>query len=234
MSRPGDTAGARTHRFEYVVLAGSHNKVTAWQLVEGTTYVKSYTYYDGFGRAIQTHAADPNATAGQSLITMSRYDSLGQLAAQTQPFGVDEPAGTGLRTVALGDIPFETRQGYDESGRVYVTTDYADGVAQITNRTRFYGWSHTADAPVHSDVDYHTDVLGRVTQVVERPTGGTITTNYAYTALGDLNTITDTAGNVTDYDYDWLRRRTRSDDPDQVVWTTSYTPDGDVDTVTDA
>ena len=234
VSRPGDSAGARTQKFEYVVLAGSHNKVTTWQLMDGTNYVKGYAYYDGLGRAIQTQAADPNGTAGQSLITMTRYDSLGQRAAQTQPFGIGEPAGTGLRTVALGDIPFETRYGYDESGRVYIATDYAAGVSKITNRTHHHGWHYTVDAPVRSDVDYHTDVLGRVTKVVERPVSGTITTQYGYTPLGDLDTITDTAGNVTNYDYDWLRRRTRSSDPDQGVWHTTYTADGDVDTVTDA
>ena len=235
VSRPGDSDGARTQKFEYVVLAGSHNKVTTSQLIEGTTYVKTYTYYDGLGRIIQTHSPDPNGTAGQSLITMTRYDTIGQHAAQTQQFASDEPAGTGLRTVDdLAQIPFESRYGYDESGRVYVATDYAAGVSKITNRTHHHGWHHTVDAPVHSDVDYHTDVFGRVTKIVERPAIGTITTNYAYTPLGDLDKITDTAGNITDFDYDWLRRRTQTDDPDQGVWNTTYTPDGDIDTVTDA
>lgn len=235
VSRPGEPTGLQSVTYDYRVTVGVPNRITTNRLVSGTTYVPSYEYFDGLGRSIQTQEPDPNGVAGQRRVAMTRYDSLGQVAAVTQAFGNDDAgAGVDLATVALSEIPFETRYGYDSAGRVYVATDYSDGVSRISHRTEHRGWHYVVDAPVRSDVDYHFDVADRITKVVERPTTGTITTQYEYTPLGDLSKITDQAGNVTSYSYDRLGRRTSTSDPDQGTWVTTYTPDGDVKTVRDA
>ncbi|HWL37079.1 MAG TPA: RHS repeat-associated core domain-containing protein [Frankiaceae bacterium] len=233
VNRPEEPPEKQSLEFSYRVALGLPNKVTTRTLVSDTAYVEQHDYVDGLGRTIQTHYPKANDSDSSRRVAITRYDPLGHVIARTDAFTPDTPV-TDMVDVALADIPRETRYGYDALGRVYVETQYADGGAKIAHRTHHHGWHHTVDSPVRSDVDYHTDVFGRVTTVVETPAVGTITTTYDYTPTGQLDTITDDAGNVTGYDYDWLGRRTRSVDPDQGTWDTTYTADGDVKTVTDA
>jgi RHS repeat-associated protein len=110
------------------------------------------------------------------------------------------------------------------------------GAFKYATNTTYHGLFYTVDPEVHSDIDYYTDVFGRTTKVVERATAGagTIDTSYTYTPLGDLATITDDAGNVTSYGYDWLRHRTSANDPDQGASTTWYDEDGNMSETLDA
>lgn len=235
VTRPGDPAGKPGAEFAYRVQVGLPNLVTSRALATDTSYIESFDYIDGLGRSVQQQYRKVNDTDDPGRrIAMTRYDPLGHVIARTDVFATAGVPGSDMVDVSLGDIPQETRTGYDSAGRVYVETQYAYNVSKITNLTHHKGWSHTVNAPVRSNIDYHTDVFGRITKVIERPASGTITTDYAYTPAGQLDTITDAAGNLTDYDYDWLGRRTKSADPDQGTWDTTYTRDGDIKTVTDA
>ncbi len=54
-------------------------------------------------------------------------------------------------------------------------------------------------------VTYQFDSLGRRTQMVTQDSAGTGTVNYSYTSLGELDHLTDGAGNlIVDYDYNPL------------------------------
>jgi RHS repeat-associated protein len=234
VTEPGNPAGKPGLEFQYRVQVGLPNLVTTRTLTTGTSYVEGFEYFDGLGRSVQRQYPKANDTDTGRRIAVTRYDPLGHVIAASEVFTDLGIPGTDMADVALDDIPRETRTGYDSAGRLYVTTQYERGVAKITNRTHHTGWGYTVDAPVHSDVDYETDVFGRVTKVVERPASGTISTKYAYMPTGQLDTITAAATTVTNFDYDWLGRRTKSVDPDQGTWNTTYTADGDVATVTDA
>jgi RHS repeat-associated protein len=234
VSRPGEPTGAQSLSFAYDVEAGHTNKVTTVRLISDGSSVTSHEFFDGLGRSVQRHLPPISGGTGRRLVT-TRYDELGQKAAESQPFYGTGTSGAGLATVALTGIPLETRFGFDSAGRVYAASQYAFGVRQYSTQTDYHGWHHVVDAPVRANTEYHTDVAGRVTKVVDRPTTATsITTNYAYTAFGDIATITDNANNVTTYSYDRLRRRTSSTDPDQGTWLMTYTLEGDVKTVRDA
>jgi RHS repeat-associated protein len=236
VSRPGDATGMNTSNFTYHVAVGTPNYVKTERLVTDSAYVTTYAYVDGLGRPIQTQEPRRNAGETGRLVTMTRYDPLGQVAAQVDTFAdSDDPVGGNLATIALSLVPRESRFGYDSLGRTTSSARYASGTVQTTETTDYYGTYHVVRPPVHSPVTYSTDVNGRLTRVVEVPsTGTTVTTQYDYTPLGLLDTITDADGNITDYAYDWLGRRTQSVDPDQGTWTTTYTPDGDVKTAKDA
>jgi RHS repeat-associated protein len=234
VTRPDDAPGTPSVTFAYDIAAGAPNRITTRRLLSGTSYVTTYDYVDGLGREIETQQRDANDSGSDRRLTLTRYDSLGQQAAVSQTFGGDGAPGSNLATVALTDIPNETRYGYDSAGRVTLATQYAAGVAKFSTRTTYRGTSYTVDAPVHSDVTYSVDTAGRTTQVVEQGDQGSITTNYGYTPLGDLATVTDDAGHLTSYGYDWLHRRTSTSDPDTGGWSSTYDDEGDVLTTTDA
>lgn len=230
-------------KFEYELVSGGRNLITTSRLVNDTSYLKSYDYFDGYGRPIQTQLPPANDGGTGRRLIMTRYDALGQKAAETEPFGATGIAGAGLADVALTDIRRETRFGYDALGRLYRTAHYAAGVLQHATDVTHYGWRHTvhgrdraaSDLPKLNDVDYHTDVFGRTAKVSNYNDAGTaLHTEYTHTATGELSSIEDAGTNVTTYGYDWLGRRTFSSDPDQGSWAMTYDPDGNLKSVRDA
>ena len=221
-------------KYAYALDSAAPNKITASTLQSGTTYVNTYTYLDGLARPIETQSPPPNNGDTGRIISMIRYDAQGRKAAQSQPMPATGTPGSGQVNPTPTSIPNETRYTYDSGGRQNAATQYALGASQWSTHTAWYGPYRTVDYPVHSDVKYYTDVFGRTTRVDEFPTTGTITTNYGYTRLGDLATITDDAGHQTTYGHDWLRRRTTASDPDTGSSSTTYDADGNVTKTTDA
>lgn len=240
VARPGDVAGLPSSKYEYVIEAGTTNRVVSQRLLSGTTatnavYVATYDYLDGLGRVVQTQMpASDGVTTGTRRLLVTRYDAAGGKAAVSQPFAATGAPGSDLAVVAPADVPFETRHHYDYAARIARSSLYASGFEKSTTTTTHRGWSYSVDHPVRSNVDHDVDVYGRTAAIKEYRTAGTITTTYGYTRLGSLERITDDAGNRTTYGYDWLGRRTSSDDPDQGTWSTAYTAEGDVKKVTDA
>jgi RHS repeat-associated protein len=224
---------------------GVHYNVPSWvrrselQSNDGAArYVDEYTIVDGFGRTVQTQTRSPyvapgdTAPAGRVLVS-TRYDVQGNVDARTQP--LYDPAGAGTSFV-LTDPSWtdEERYDYDPLGRQTEAQQWRQGTLQWRTSTTHYGTHVKIDHPVRGDVRRYTDVFGRLTKVSESLASGTADTTYTYTAKGELDTITDDLGNVWNYDYDMLGRRTQSKDPDQGTWQTAYHPGGNVKTVTDA
>jgi RHS repeat-associated protein len=247
VARPGDAAGYPSVKFEYDLSSSVPSKITTSRLLTGTSYVSSFDYLDGLGRTIQTQDPGPNGESTSRRVRMTRYDAQGRKAAESQPMAVANAAGSGVHSPALTAIPAETRYGYDSVGRPSVATQYANGVAQWSTTTAWYGPFSRTTPPVseHHPVDTYTDVFGRTSRLIEYPTNApspppqtpgipTIVTTYDYTALGDLALIIDAANNHTTYAYDWLHRRVSSVDPDQGSSSSTYDANGNVVTVTDA
>jgi RHS repeat-associated protein len=247
VTRPGDAAGTPSLTFAYDISAAWSSKITSRRLLTGTTYVASHTFLDGLGRTIETQT--PSARANVHFLQLStvRYDAQGRKAAEsTRPVNASGVLGYGPQAPDPATIPFETRFGYDSGGRQTSVAQYAAGVLQSTTTTAFYGPFNRVTPPLpHYAIDYYTDVDGRTSKVQEYPTTApstppqtpaipTIVTQYGYTPLGDLATVTDNAAHVTSYEYDWLRRRTKSTDPDQGEWNNTYDADGNLLTSTDA
>ena len=237
VQRPGDSASNPSLKFEYSVPQTSPSRVKTSRLLSGSQYVVSYDYYDGLARLVEHQ--DPPANDGGTgrRVTVTSYDTHGRMSGVSQPMYNSAAAGSGLLNPAETAMPFETRYGYDALGRRDKVAQYASGVWKWTTYTDYRGIYERVTSPVsdRGEVEYHRDVFGRTTKIVEHPTaGGTANTSYAYTPRGDIATITDDAGRVTTYTYDWLRRRATSDDPDLGVWETGYDADGNPITVKDA
>ncbi|HEV2890266.1 MAG TPA: RHS repeat-associated core domain-containing protein [Frankiaceae bacterium] len=233
VTRPEDAAGVPGFTFEYNIGYGTTSRVKARKLVSGTTYTSSYDYLDGFGRVVEQQEPALDGGTGRR-VRVTRFDSHGNVAAESSFFGAAGGPGTGLVNPLLTDIPQETRFGYDSAGRRNAATQYASGVSKWATRTTYYGFYQTVDAPVHGDVEHYKDVFGRTTRIVEHTTAGTTAvTKYEYNGNGDLTQVTDDAGNTWSYTYDFKHRRLSSTSPDSGTWTTTYTPSGQVESVTD-
>ena len=229
--RPGDTAGIPSLKHSYSVGTALPSRVMTSQLLDGSRYVNTFTYVDGLGRVIETQAPSPSGSG--RVVTATRYDDQGQVAAQTQPVFNSQTAGANVLNPVASSVPYEQRFTYDALGRQTAATQFRLGAEQWRTTTSYTGLTHTVNFPVRTDVTYHTDAFGRTSRVVERPVSGQADTVYTYTPAGQLDTITDDAGNVGDFGYDWLGRRTSSVDPDQGSWSYTYDPDGNQVTSTD-
>ena len=82
------------------------------------------------------------------------------------------------------------------------------------------------------------DVRGRATGLRQyhgsSPSGTNDATQYTYTPAGQLETVTDPAGNEWSYEYDLRGRKISQDDPDRGVTDMTYDVAGQLSTTTDS
>jgi RHS repeat-associated protein len=233
VQRPDDTAANPSTKYVYVVAQGSPSRVNTRQLLNGTNYLDSFVYYDGFGDAIETHTESPGPNGGR-VVTATKYDQQGNPHWVSQPFWNASVIGTGVVNPTDTNVPVATKYRYDSVGRRTVTVQLAFDALQWTSSVTHFEWSDLATFPVHSDVTTDLDVFGRPKNVVERPSGTTATTSYAYTLRGDLAAVTDAVGNHWNYAYDLAGRRTDvTADPDRGTSHAVYDADGNVLSATD-
>ncbi|MBW8869214.1 MAG: RHS repeat protein, partial [Acidobacteriales bacterium] len=140
--------------------------------------------------------------AGSDVINVDTYyDAMGHVYSTSNPY-----AGT------RGSSVDATLNDYDELERPIKKTN-PDSTFQV--------FSYSANVVTTKDESNNawtrtSDALGRLTQVVE-PNGAT--TNYTYTARGDLATVTQAglSGDIArtrSFDYDWLSRLKQSFNPE--------------------
>ncbi|MEJ5311825.1 MAG: RHS repeat-associated core domain-containing protein [Anaerolineae bacterium] len=185
-------------------------------------YRRTWTFYDGLGRAVQTQTQAENGW----LVTQSTaYDALGRPITVTLPYTVAAAGGTYL-TPTWGTLP-KTVTRYDALGRV-IQVIAADG----TTTTRAYrGWQELALDAEGRQTQYEQDGLGRLvaareyTGVYGTPTWNApnpLETRYWYDARGNLIAVRDSLGNVTRMEYDALGRKVALDDPSMGHWEYRY------------
>ena len=204
-------------------------------------YVDEFTFYDGLGRTRQTQIVAP--TGDGRIVTATRYDSRGLVAAEAEPMHMAGTAGANLTNPDLSAIPAETRTTYDGLERPKKVATYSDGAAVpgMDIETDYFGTYSTVTPPRGMQITTHIDAFGRTSQVTEHygqpdpPYAITpYDTTYTYDVLDNLTSITDELGFVTTYGYDMQSRRVSSDDPDAGEWTYSYDPAGNRIETTDA
>lgn len=221
--------------------------VTAQQLQSidsGTPHwLPTYTYLDGFGRTREVQAPSPSGAGGRR-VTDTAYDERGLVKGTSAPYWNSAAPGDDPALFVnpqRADVPSWTEKTYDALQRETAATLYAFGTVQKTTATANYGDGKVVTPPGGGRTAYWNDGLDRLTEVQENvPAGSDVpppavpTTTYAYTARGEPATVTDAAGDVTSYGYDWLGRRTSTKDPDAGPATTVYDAVGNVQSTTDA
>jgi RHS repeat-associated protein len=197
----------------------------------GDGKIASRTYFDGFGRQIQTRTFEDGNVSGSNYIsTEQTFDALGRAHTTSLPH---RPNATAHFTTTT----------YDPIGRVLtVATD--DGA---TTSTSYSGQITTVkDPPCQSAASgiscnqraSTTDAAGRLKAVTENISSAAVTTSYAYSASDNLiavcqggsfdNNNNCAGGQGRQYTYDEMSRLVSATNPEtstgaQTSGTTSYT-----------
>ncbi|HEX5142495.1 MAG TPA: RHS repeat-associated core domain-containing protein, partial [Mycobacterium sp.] len=207
-------------------------------LQTGSTFVTTYAYVDGLGQARETQA--PGATGTGRIITFTRYDSSGYVEGNAPAFFNSAAPGSDMLDTDASNLVAYTDIVPDWAGRTIETQLLKNSIPQPDGdiTTDYQGPDlTTVTDPDGNKTDTSYDVFGQTTTISQRipdiDPGHPITTSYDYTDTHKLASITDNAGHVTSYTYDWAGRQTQAVDPDTGTTTTTYDADGDVKTTTD-
>ncbi|MEV4179640.1 RHS repeat-associated core domain-containing protein [Nonomuraea sp. NPDC049709] len=188
-------------------------RTTMRRLLRGTTYLTTYSYDDGFGRAREEQTESP---AGGRIVTVNTYDGRGLTAASSQPAHNGDAPGSGLLNPDPTTLPSWTKTVYDSMERPTAVIDYQQATEFRRTTTAYPGLDRIeVTPPVGGKTVTVSDVYERAIKTEEWKDASTHhDTSYTYNAAGNLTKVTDANGNVRTFTYDWLARRTAATDPD--------------------
>ncbi|WP_084125978.1 RHS repeat-associated core domain-containing protein [Demequina sp. NBRC 110054] len=220
---------------------------------DGCFVNRSYTFYDGFGREIQTHTVAADGSEGRT-VSATQYDQYGQVILTSGAFYDSKSAqfSSGLVDLVADDYETDvdtyTEIVYDALGRTISSTsmvkeaDELTAVAQQEVTTTYLGSKQATQTLAYDDDGANPEVVAtteatydarnRLVTQTQLPadddtTSTAITTNYAYEtfASGSRTTVTDSGNKKTEYTWDLAGRQTSLKDPNAGL--TSYTYDAD-------
>ncbi|GAA2125523.1 polymorphic toxin-type HINT domain-containing protein [Streptomyces synnematoformans] len=229
------------YEFTYRVTEGKPVAVGRKTLGNRGAQRTSYTVFDGFLRERQTQAPGPD---GGRLLSDVFYDERGLVAQTFAPYYTDKLPSPEL-FLPEDAITVETqyRHSYDGVGRTIQTEQVAgsgDGHTVVATTTTRYRGDRTTVIPPDGGTTTTSlvDARGRTTAVRQHHARSAESTydetGYRYTPRGELEKVTDPAGNSWTYRYDQLGRQTEANDPDKGTTTTVYDDRGQVTSTTDA
>lgn len=161
---------------------------------------ESYAYENGHGLMVQTRRKMAN---GNYAVTRTDYDKKQRINSVSFPAEESGSGYTGGAAVGLPGAAFT----YDALDRVLTTTTPAG-----KNTFEYHGWNKTAfDANNHKKI-YHYDAFNQLVAVDEFWQNTPYTTAYQYDGAGNLIKLTDAKGNVRNFVYDSMGRRTAAED----------------------
>ncbi len=238
---PGRTSadGSPNVRFGYGLrTSGGPNWVSTETLMANGNTTTRYELFDGLLRPRQTQQDSPTSAGGRTL-TNTTYDSRGLVVRTDESYYNDAAPDTAFYKPDAGAVPSSTVTVYDGAGRPTDSLQIANNDEKWRTTTRYSGDSVTVIPPSGGIVTKSvTNAQGRTTSRLQyhdrSATGDPDATTYQYTRRGELRTVTDPAGNVWRYDYDFLGRKIETDDPDSGMATATYDDAGQVLTTTDA
>ena len=164
---------------------------------------QTWTVQDELGRLIR---AGVLGFDGKWIVHRREYNAFGYPELASRP-DIDAPS------------TYEASWTYDRLGRV-LTAKTPDGGETIYKHERFS--SHATD-PMSHQTFVNTDRDGRVVKsghLVDGNEYGEV--SFVYGAFGQIVSVTDAEGNVTNMRYDALGRRVKFDDPDAGVSVSQY------------
>jgi RHS repeat-associated protein len=221
--------------FEYQYNSDKPSVVVSKQLQDNYEYLAAYTLYDGMLRERQTQSPAPN---GGRQMSDTFYDSRGLPYKKNGIYwNASAPGGT-LAGVYDNEVPGQTLTKYDGMGRPTTATFRKLAVDQWSTTT-VYGGDRVVTTPPKggTTTTLINDAQGRTLEKRQHTAGADSSydaTKYAYTAAGQLSTVTDPVGNVWRYTYDLRGRVVATDDPDAGRSTMVYNAAGQVLSSTDS
>ena len=165
------------------------------------------TYRDGHGQVWRVDTSGPSGDA--TIHRLTDYDARGNVARVSAPH-------------YSGEEPWWTETRYDARDRL-IAMIHADGSRSDT--TYSLGFTMTIDELGNRRTESR-DIDGNVVERREGPEDNEIVTTYTYDLSGNLASAIDSEGNVASYQYDSLRRRVESRDPNLGEWRYEYNANG--------
>ncbi|MGW1212968.1 RHS repeat-associated core domain-containing protein [Streptomyces sp. NPDC002499] len=209
--------------------------VTTRQLQSGNTYLTNWKYLDSLGRDRQSQEVSPASTDDdrKTVVIDTRYDDIGDIAAESLPAVAAGAPGDALLTVPADQVD-ETRRTYDSMSRVIRSARYGDGRELWATSVVYYGDHVRSTPPAGGTVTtVWTDARSRQIRQQEGADPKQ-TTTYTYTPADQVATVTDPAGHTSSSTYDLLGRRVSGDDADAGRSRTAYDANGNAIAVWDA
>jgi YD repeat-containing protein len=211
-----------------------HDDANRWirsrKLVTATSNpIVSYARFDRLNRVIQRQLCeDGTNTCTTSIMTDFTYDPIGRPQTASNPHRGAVAATDGITTYA-----------YDVLGRPTMIIP-PDGTMTSNNvSTSYVGSATTVTDQVGSSRKSQTDALGRITTVWEDPNGLNFETDYVYTALDNLKSVTQkgattdtTQWRVRNFTYNSLSQLTNATNPEAGSISYTYDANGNVLTKT--
>ncbi len=160
-------------------------------------------YYDGLDRVYRMETNGPSA--GVTILKDTYYNARGETSYESTPYYSNEsPSWTSFEHDALDRV---VRVIHPDQG----TTTHA-----------FTHLSVTTTNPMGQQRVEVMDAFDRTVERRESSENGWVVTRYAFDARGNVERITDHAGNIWSFGYDSLNRKVWSSDPDHGYWTYEY------------
>lgn len=183
----------------------------------------SYLEVDGLGRKARFAVTNGESTPYDETDTC--YDADGRVGFSSYPYQDTGPFSA-TQCTKPGDS-----FSYDGIGRE-ISLTHVDGSSISTS---YSGNSVTVTDEAGKTRESFTDGLGRLTELVEDPSGLDYTTNYTYDALSNLTGVTQAGSRQRTFVYDSLSRLTSSTNPESNTEVmspyssvpTTYSYDGD-------
>ncbi|MFA6305523.1 MAG: RHS repeat-associated core domain-containing protein [Candidatus Gracilibacteria bacterium] len=177
----------------------------------------TYTYFDGLDRVIQTRSEiEDNVFSVKDY----EYNKLGLLGKESLPYFSNGAGKTNSSTNNNLYISYT----YDPLSRVKSVQNSVGTLTYVYDK-----WKTTIKDAENNSKDFFRDAYGNLIKVIEYNEGASYKTEYQYNGLGGLVKLTDSLGNVQNFTYDGLGRRTVAQDlhspTDITFMSTNYTYD---------
>lgn len=220
----------------YVVRTNGPNTVTNRTLQPDGQYVTDVDLFDGQMKLRQSQ--DP-APGGGRVITDVIHDSRGLEIKNNGPYYNDAPPSTDVVTPDEAMLPAQTVFEYDGQDRLTAEIFKVEGVEKWRTTHSYDGNRYDIDPPDGATpTSKIMDGEGRLVELRQykgsSPSGEYDKTTYTYTPHGQIETVTDPAGNVWKHEYDLLGREVKTTDPDRGVTELTYDDGNQVATKKDA
>ncbi|TQV67712.1 hypothetical protein FKG94_25435 [Exilibacterium tricleocarpae] len=185
----------------------------------GVESAETVEYFDKLGRRLRQETISFDQDGSYRVYVDSRYDTLGRVAQQSNPY-------------RAGATAVWTTYTYDSLGRV-TQTDTPAGVCNIT--VAYSGLSETTTACGQAKTT-DKNVFGETLRVTDALNA---TLHYTYTPFGLLDAVetwdnTDAVVSTTRMTYNVRGQKLSLDDPDKGLWQYTYNGFGELATQTDA
>ena len=224
-------------RFEYHISNEKPSAVVTHTRRDDGTYVSGFEIYDGLLRERQSQSPAPG---GGRVISETFRDSRGlEVKSRHAYYNEEEPTGSLFVATNEDDIPRYTETVHDGAERPTEVITSSRGRELWRTTSQDLG-DRQLVTPAEGAIPTTTikDVRGQTVELRQHegdgPDADYTALTYTHTPAGQLETVTDPAGNVWHHHYDLRGRKVRTDDPDRGTTTYVYDDADQLVSTTDA